>query len=137
MFEVANTASGYTSTPTILLSFNVTEGANPLAGLIADASGDLFGTTTAGGDSGYGTVFEIAKTAGGYASTPTVLASFTLADGTMPEAGLIVDATGNLFGTTTAGGTDGDGTVFEIAHTVSGYASTRHRPRQLQRQQRG
>ena len=41
-----------------------------MAGLIADANGDLFGTTSAGGAGNAGTVFEIAKTAGGYASTP-------------------------------------------------------------------
>ena len=48
----------------------------PYAGLIADAAGDLFGTTYGGGANGDGTVFEIAKTAGSYASTPTTLVSF-------------------------------------------------------------
>jgi uncharacterized repeat protein (TIGR03803 family) len=43
--------------------------------LIADHNGDLFGTTTGGGANGFGTVFEIAKTASGYASTPTTLVS--------------------------------------------------------------
>src|SRR6266446_5526548 len=52
------------------------DGAEPEAGLIADANGNLFGTTVFGGANGFGTVFEIAKTAGGYASTPTVLVSF-------------------------------------------------------------
>ena len=48
----------------------------PLGSLIADANGDLFGTTAVGGANGDGTVFEIAKTAAGYASTPTTLVSF-------------------------------------------------------------
>ena len=63
MFEIAKTVDGYASTPTTLVSFNGTDGAIPHAGLIADADGDLFGTTYTGGANGDGTVFEIAKTA--------------------------------------------------------------------------
>jgi uncharacterized repeat protein (TIGR03803 family) len=51
-------------------------GANPGSGVIADAKGNLFGTTPFGGANGRGTVFEIVKTAQGYASTPTILYSF-------------------------------------------------------------
>ncbi len=88
--------------------------------MIADANDNLFGTTQTGGGYAYGTVFEIAKTASGYASTPTVLVSFNSSDGTTPEAGLIADGNGNLFGTTTFGGANDSGTVFEI--TGSGFA---------------
>ena len=66
---------------TMLASFNGTDGANPFAGLIADAAGDLFGTTAEGGTSNDGTVFEIAKTGSGYASTPTTLVSFNCTNG--------------------------------------------------------
>src|SRR6266851_6211325 len=124
VFEIAKTAGGYASTPTVLVSFNRTNGAEPEAGLIADANGNLFGTTRFGGANGFGTVFEIAKTAGGYASTPTVLVSFNRTNGAEPEAGLIADANGNLFGTTRFGGANRFGTVFEIAKTASGYATT-------------
>jgi len=131
VFEIAKTASGYASTPTVLVSFDGTDGATPYAGLIADAAGNLFGTTVSGGAYHYGVVFEIAKTASGYASTPTVLVSFDGPDGATPYAGLIADAAGNLFGTTQYGGASysgapyyGYGTVFEIAKTASGYAST-------------
>jgi uncharacterized repeat protein (TIGR03803 family) len=132
VFEIAKTASGYANTPTVLVSFcartNCTEGADPVTGLTADAGGNLFGTTRDGGASGAGTVFEIAKTASGYASTPTVLYNFcartNCTDGALPEAGLIADAAGNLLGTTATGGANGNGTVFEIAKTPSGYAST-------------
>src|SRR6266404_3878370 len=128
VFEIAKTAGGYASTPTVLVSFNGTNGADPEAGLIADANGNLFGTTASGGANGGGTVFEIAKIAGGYASTPTVLVSFcsqtSCAGGAEPVAGLIADANGNLFGTTEFGGANGGGTVFEIAKTAGGYAST-------------
>ena len=62
MFEIAKTAHGYASTPTTLVSFNGTDGGSPFGGLIADAHGDLFGTTIAN-EFNSGTVFEIAKTA--------------------------------------------------------------------------
>jgi len=84
VFEIARTGGGYASTPTTLVSFNGTNGWQPHAGLMADAAGDLFGTTTSGGANGDGTVFEIAKTSGGYASTPTTLVSFNGANGVYP-----------------------------------------------------
>jgi uncharacterized repeat protein (TIGR03803 family) len=123
VFEIDNTVSGYASTPTTLVSFNGSDGVDPTGSLIADANGDLFGTTHGGGANGYGTVFEIAKTASGYASTPTTLVSFNGADGAYPFGSLIADASGDLFGTTGEGGANGDGTAFEIAKTASGYAS--------------
>jgi uncharacterized repeat protein (TIGR03803 family) len=111
------------ATLTTLYSFcaqtNCTDGAEPFAGLIADAAGNLFGTTQAGGANDGGTVFELAKTASGYASAATVLYSFcaqtNCTDGATPVAGLIVDGAGNLFGTTQlGGGPNNQGTVFEL-----------------------
>jgi hypothetical protein len=124
VFELAKTSTGYAAAPTTLVSFNSTDGANPYAGLIADANGNLFGTTSSGGVSGNGTVFELAKTSTGYAVTPTTLVNFNSTDGASPSAGLITDANGNLFGTTAYGGMSGVGTVFEIAKTSTGYAAT-------------
>ena len=124
VFEIAKTATGYASTPTILVSFNGANGDNPAGSLIADANGDLFGMTADGGANGFGTVFEIAKTATGYASTPTILASFNGANGANPFDSLIADANRDLFGTTEGGGATGTGAVFEIAKTATGYAST-------------
>ena len=124
VFEIVKTSGGYASTPTTLVSFDTTNGAVPIASLIADANGDLFGTTLVGGASGDGTVFEIVETSSGYATTPTTLVSFDDLNGALPAASLIADASGNLFGTTEAGGASGDGTVFEIVKTSSGYAST-------------
>jgi uncharacterized repeat protein (TIGR03803 family) len=108
-----------------LVSFNGTNGTNPWIsnGLVSDPAGDLFGTTTVGGGNGDGTVFDIAKTAGGCPTTPTTLASFNGANGVIPISGLIADAAGDLFGTTDGGGANGDGTVFE-ARIGGGYART-------------
>ena len=141
VFEIAKTNRGYASTPTVLVSFcslpNCADGANPSAGLIFDAKGNLFGTTADGGPNNQGanqggTVFEVAKTDHGYASTATTLVSFcslpNCADGANPSAGLIADAKGNLFGTTRGIGIIPSlgvfGTVFEVAKTDHGYAST-------------
>jgi uncharacterized repeat protein (TIGR03803 family) len=125
VFEIVKTSTGYASTPTTLVSFNEDNGLFPGGSLIADADGDLFGTTSQGGANvDDGTVFEIAKTAGGYASTPTTLINFNGADGSKPNGSLIADSNGDLFGTTNSGGANNDGTVFEIVKTASGHAST-------------
>jgi uncharacterized repeat protein (TIGR03803 family) len=96
---------------TTLASFDGTDGANLLGEVVMDGSGNLYGTTSAGGASGDGAVFELAKGSG----TITTLASFNGTDGTNPRAGLIMDSSGNLYGTTSAGGASNDGTVFEVA----------------------
>jgi uncharacterized repeat protein (TIGR03803 family) len=86
------------------------DGGNPLAGLTTDAAGNFVGTTSAGGTSGAGTVFKV--TAEG---KEMVLHSFTGGtDGANPQASLVMDAAGNLYGTTYAGGTSGAGTVFKV-----------------------
>jgi uncharacterized repeat protein (TIGR03803 family) len=108
IFEVAHGSGAITT----LAVFNGTNGANPFDGLIMDSSGNLYGTTSAGSaSSGYGTVFELAHGSG----TITTLASFNGTDGSGPYAGLIMDKSGNLYGTTERGGASGDGAVFELA----------------------
>src|SRR5439155_14010625 len=98
-------------------------------GLIADSSGNLFGTTfllmTADGIVfNDGTVFEVVKTSGGYATSPKTLVSFDGIDGSSPSAGLLADASGNLFGTTAFGGKYGYGLVFEVVKTSGSYATS-------------
>ncbi len=97
-------------TETVLHSFaGGADGATPNGGLIEDASGAFFGTTTAGGASGSGTVFRLKG------QKETVLYSFGGGvDGAVPVAGLVMDAAGNLYGTTSQGGAAGNGTVFEL-----------------------
>jgi uncharacterized repeat protein (TIGR03803 family) len=107
VFEIVKTADGYASAPTTLAEFAGADGKWPSGGLIADAAGDLFGTTHEGGGIGYGSVFEISKTPDGYATTPTTLVSFNSADGENPVGGLVADAAGDLFGTTEDGGANG------------------------------
>jgi uncharacterized repeat protein (TIGR03803 family) len=93
-----------------------TDGESPQAGLIEDTAGNLYGTTDSGGTNGFGTVFEVDN--GG---NETVLYSFCSAanctDGGRPAAGLIEDTAGNLYGTTSLGGTNSGGTVFKVNST--------------------
>lgn len=95
----------------VLHSFAGTDGANPQAGLVRDTAGNLYGTTLNGGSSGDGVVFKVAPS-----GVETVLHDFVGAptDGSGPAAGLLRDAAGNLYGTTNAGGSAGNGAVFKI-----------------------
>jgi hypothetical protein len=96
------------------------DGFNPESGLTLDSAGNLYGTTEAGYSStgrSNGAVYELSpKTGGGW--TETVLYSFsnTGTDAGVPYGGVILDALGNLYGTTSSGGTFIHGAVFEIAH---------------------
>ena len=98
-------------TLTTLYSFTgVEDGYDPEAGLVQGLDGNFYGTTYAGGDNDQGTVFEI--TAEGMLTT---LYSFTGdTDGSSPDAPLVQGADGNLYGTASSGGVDGNGTVFLI-----------------------
>ncbi|HWZ83708.1 MAG TPA: choice-of-anchor tandem repeat GloVer-containing protein [Terriglobales bacterium] len=104
---------------TVLMSGNSADGFLPAAGVIFDAAGNLYGTTSLGGRDGFGTVYKASSTPSGWKTT--ILYSFRGgADGGIPKAGLIFDATGNLYGTTSMGGDDtncnqGCGTVFELS----------------------
>jgi uncharacterized repeat protein (TIGR03803 family) len=112
---------------TVLYSFaGKPDGANPVAGLAIDSAGNLYGTTTAGGANGKGTVFKLAiPTVSGGEWTEEVLYSFgKSADGTIPLAGVTFDASGNLYGTTSAGGTYSYGTVFQLTPSGSAWAET-------------
>src|SRR5271167_2273777 len=120
VFELTPTAGGGWMEQ-VLHSFNGGDGYWPFAGLIFDAAGNLYGTTYVGGAYGEGTVFELTPAAGG-GWTEQVLYNFKHngTDGYNPEAGLIFDKNGNLYSTTLAGGTYGEGTVFELRPTAGG-----------------
>ncbi len=95
----------------LMHSFGGNGGQTPLGSLISDSSGNFYGTTSMAGMNGKGTVFEVSAT-----GTETVLHSFgSGSDGQNPEGNLVFDSAGNLYGTTSAGGTNGTGTVFELS----------------------
>jgi uncharacterized repeat protein (TIGR03803 family) len=129
VFELTPSANG-TWTETILHNFcsahGCEDGAEPEAGLTIDLAGNLYGTTSLGGQGGRGcggrgcgVIFELVLGANGKRKEK-ILHSFNFSDGTQPTAGLIFDAAGNLYGTTVGGGAHRDGTVFELSSAKNG-----------------
>jgi len=121
VFELSP-ASGGGWTEKILHNFtdSVADGANPYSGLILGKAGNLYGTTYNGGAYGWGTVFELSPASGG-TWTETILHSFNNngTDGALPAGPLTFDAAGNLYGTTSYGGTN-YGTIFELTPQTGG-----------------
>ena len=110
-------------TETVIHTFGGPDGAYPgYADLVFDREGNIYGTTSEGG-SGAGVVFKLTPSNGGW--TESVLYSFNGgADGGTPQAGVILDSAGNLYGTTTVGGQYQDGTVFKLTPSGSGWTET-------------
>src|SRR5580700_2372123 len=108
---LATFQSAQAQTFTVLYNFaEPPDGAHPFAGLVRDASGNLYGTTYTGASSGYGTVFKVDPK-----SNETVLYAFTGGnDGGSPVGGVVRDSEGNLYGTTQYGGAYENGAVFKV-----------------------
>jgi uncharacterized repeat protein (TIGR03803 family) len=119
VFKVATNGLGFA----ILHSFDgvPTDGSVPVAGLVLDSNGWLYGTTPQGGTNDFGTVFKIKTNGLGYAS----FYSFTggTADGGLPSAALILGPGSMLYGTTEQGGSSSSGTVFAIGTDGSNFAT--------------
>jgi uncharacterized repeat protein (TIGR03803 family) len=106
-FWTQNVIHQFTGTP---------DGGNPgTADLIFDTQGNIYGTTTKGGTSGLGAVYELQPSGNNW--TESVLYSFSGPDGATPVE-IIFDNNGNLFGVTRAGGAQNLGTVYELTYTV-------------------
>ena len=120
VFELTPTGGGNWSEKLVQSLGRGTHGHYPQASLIRDAAGNLYGTTDSGGIHDLGTVFELTpNNDGGW--TELVLHHFGLgSDGSRPDGGLIWDAAGNLYGTTSTGGVNNDGTVFELTPNGNG-----------------
>ncbi len=117
---------------TLLYGFSgESDGGNPYGGVVFDKAGNLYGTTFSGGQKGgqvcgdgsgstCGVVYELTKS--GSIWTETVLHTFTGgADGSNPGNGLVLDGAGNLYGTTTTGGSGLYGTAFQLSPSGSGW----------------
>jgi uncharacterized repeat protein (TIGR03803 family) len=121
VFELSPSTGGWTERLLHQFGKSDFEGRFPAAGLVFDLSGNLYGTTQNGGDPqcGCGTIFELIPGVGGGWSY-SVLHSFGVSEGANPEAALIADEAGNLYGTTTSSPGLGYGTVFELSPTQDG-----------------
>jgi len=136
VYELSPALSGFWPETVLQYFDDFTDGGISAGGIIADSAGNLYGTTVVGGNTsgcggnGCGTVFRLAPNGSG-SWEETVLYTFTGAsDGGSPGAALILDAAGNLYGTTVGGGNtapgcatsdgSGCGVVFELSPTESG-----------------
>jgi len=108
-------------TETVIRSFEGrTDASHPASGLVFDPAGNLYGTTVLGGTQGYGTVFELTPNQDG-SWTEAVLHSFKGGnDGSGPLGSLVIDGSGNLYGTTASGGPKLAGTVFKLSPAGGG-----------------
>jgi uncharacterized repeat protein (TIGR03803 family) len=124
VFELTRDTKGHL-TETVLYSFtNGNDGGYPVDddGPTADSAGNLYGTTAGGGAYGGGAVFKLMPSRNGWQES--VLYSFTCgSDGCFPEASIVFDTAGNLYGTTWGGGPGGSGygTVFELSPDSIGH----------------
>jgi uncharacterized repeat protein (TIGR03803 family) len=97
-----------------------TDGQEPVGGVVFDKHGNFYGTTLLGGANGNGTVYKITS-----AGVEKVIYNFgTVKDAINPAAAVTVDAEGNLYGTAPAGGAYGNGAVFKLTHSSSGWNET-------------
>jgi len=130
VFELTPPATGQGAwTETVIHSFSGPDGASPQSTLVIDGKGNLYGTAVEGGPAGsFGVVFELSPpVTGSTAWTETVVTAFTGHNGADPYARLVIDAKGNLYGTTARGGLgftsgafSGYGVVFELTPPASG-----------------
>ena len=116
VFELS--PAGETWNETVLLTFNGDDGSGPMGNLVFDQAGSLYGTTEGFYGGTWGSIFELSPRAGNKWHE-TVLHVFPVTfpgdrDGYFPEAGLIVDGSGNVYGTAAGGGATNGGIVFEI-----------------------
>lgn len=123
-----------TWTEKTLHQFTGSNGSNPSAALVIDAAGNLYGSAQSGGAKGFGLVFELTPVSGGWKAH--TLHTFTDAngDGAVPNTALVLDAAGNLYGTTDSGGAGlngcvagsatGCGSAFELSPSASGWKQT-------------
>jgi uncharacterized repeat protein (TIGR03803 family) len=127
VFELSH-ARGGRWTEKVLHQFSKTDGALPDAQLLWDASGNLYGITNQGANSGCpdgcGTIFELSRSKSSWQFS--VVYKFTEAQGGGPAGNMVFDESGNLYGTTVIGGSSGDGVVFELSSGATPKYSVLH-----------
>jgi len=129
VFKLSPPATGHVWTATILHRFNGVDGSTPVSAVVLDAAGNLYVATNVGGDLrcgtglGCGTVVELSPA--GSKWTSQVLHTFAgTKDGATPSSGLILDASGNVYGAVYSGGTHGWGQIFELSQGANGWTKT-------------
>jgi len=131
VYRLAHEGEGWILSPLYSFGSQHQDGSNPFAGVIFGPDGVLYGTTYNGGATGHGTVFSLQPPATACKSVlcpwlETILYSFTGgADGAYPAYGnLAFDRAGNIYGTAYGGGSSGDGVVFKLTRSGSGWVES-------------
>ncbi len=120
VFKVT-TGGTFTHLATFTGTIGAVLGSSPQAALTQASDGALYGTTTTGGSSNFGTVFKI-TTAGVFTNLTSFTGTAGAAPGSNPQAALVQWTDGNLYGTTLSGGSGGLGTMFKV--TTAGVFAT-------------
>jgi uncharacterized repeat protein (TIGR03803 family) len=125
IFTVVANAASYKET-TLYNFRGQKDGNGPGAKLVADASGNLYGTTLFGGGGcsgkGCGAIFELSPSGTGY--TEKIIYGFKGTPDAESPTSILIDASGNLYGTSFSGGSNGDGTVWELSPSGSSWTET-------------
>jgi uncharacterized repeat protein (TIGR03803 family) len=115
----------WTETDLHVFQGGANDGAMPMAGVVVDVAGNLYGTTEYGGSNNAGTVFMLTPPAGGQGTwSESVLHRFSGSDGAYPLGSLTKTASGIFYGTTSIGGSANDGTVFKLVPPLGGNSWT-------------
>jgi len=122
VFRLNKDGTGFT----VLLRFtgSPADGSAPFGKLVEGSDGALYGTSYGGGSANTGTIFKLTSIGNG-AYTDALLKSFAGSDGANPHAGLLLASDGLLYGTASAGGSNGHGAVFKLSTNGTGYALLR------------
>ena len=114
VFKLTNLGGSWKETT--LLTFDGTNGSTPFTGPMRGPGGVVYGTTAYGDAYNGGNVFELYKSGGKWVGSTVWAFGGTAGDGVQPECDLVMDKSGNIFGTTFYGGTYNLGTVFEVSN---------------------
>ena len=121
VYKLTSGDAGWTKSVLFTFTYanSALDGFSPSGGLVLDESGNIYGTTIEGGMYDLGTVFELVPVGKGK-YTERVLWNFSGADGSKPSGGVTLDGVRSLNGTTSAGGSNGNGVVFKVKGVVEG-----------------
>jgi uncharacterized repeat protein (TIGR03803 family) len=128
VYELSPTSKGWKET--VLYTFcalaHCADGASPFGALVFDSAGNLYGTTYGQVDLTGSVVFKLTPTSNGWQESVlhTFCSSSNCNDGVISRSGLVLDAAGNLYGTTFSGGAHGKGVAFELSPGSSGWTET-------------
>ena len=121
VYELIATRDGGWDETLLFAAQGGSAGSEPIDGVVFDPSGNLYGALEANGPFNWGLIFQLSPSGPGWKEQPAYIFSGG-SNGGVPEAGLITDAVGNLYGTTRFGGINSCGTVFQLTPSGGGWS---------------